>query len=273
MLPALVVLAAFNYYPLAQSARWSFYSWNLLGEPRYLGWENYASLFSAVLFRRSLLNTGLFTLGVVMGTYVLALVSALLVNQRLFLSKPGRTLMVLPTIIPMVIAGFIWRWIYQPRGGLLNNVLALVGIEGPLWLFDGRFALPSIMVVSIWKDFGIYMLVLFGGLQQIPEDIHEAALIDTATPWQRFRYVTFPMLRPANFFVVLLAIFNSFRVFDQVWVMTEGGPGNATQTIVTYIYTRLFTDVGFAAAASIVLFVLLMVVTLMQLRWARAVGD
>jgi ABC-type sugar transport system permease subunit len=273
VLPAIVIIGTFVFYPMAQAFYLSFFRWNLFGDPSYTGWDNYQALFNSEPFRYSLRNTALFTIGNLIGTYVLALGAALLVNNELRGIKFFRTVNVLPVVIPMVIAGLIWKWIYEPQYGLANTMLALFGQDGLNWLFDSSLALPSVLLVTIWKDFGIYMLVLLAGLQGIPRDLIEAAVLDRASWWQQLRHVILPQLRPASFFVVILVMFNSFKIFDQVWVMTEGGPGNATLTVVSFIYSRLFTNVGIAAAASVLLFVLLVAVTIPQLRWSGSAND
>ncbi|MFB7383736.1 carbohydrate ABC transporter permease, partial [Kitasatospora purpeofusca] len=240
--------------------------WNLLGPRTFVGAENYTNILGAGTFRESLLNTLVFTVITIAGTYALALATAMAANRELASARFVRTVTVLPAVIPMVVAGLVWKWLYEPDHGLINTLIGLFGADGARWLFDNDLALPAVAVVSIWKEFGIYALILLGGLQRIPDEIYEAATIDRAGPWRQFRSITLPMLRPATAAVLLLLLFNSFKVFDQVWVMTEGGPGTATLTVVTFIYTRLLTDVGVASAASVVLFVILLAITLVRLK-------
>ncbi|WP_329324654.1 sugar ABC transporter permease [Streptomyces luteogriseus] len=264
--PALLVILGFTFYPMVQSMLLSTDRWNMLGPKQFVGTDNYATLLGPGAFRESLVNTLVFTLLTLIGTYVLALATAMAANREMASARLVRTITVLPAVIPMVVAGLIWKWLYEPDHGLVNNLIALVGMDGARWLFDQHLALPAVALVSIWKDFGIYALILLGGLQRIPAELYEAATIDRAGPWRQFRSITLPMLRPASAAVFLLLLFNSFKVFDQVWVMTEGGPGNATLTVVTFIYTKLLTDVGVASAASVVLFVILLVITMIRLR-------
>ncbi|HLU64382.1 MAG TPA: sugar ABC transporter permease [Protaetiibacter sp.] len=265
LLPGLIPLVAFLYWPLGQSFGLSFFQWNLLGEPRFVGLLQYERLLASDTFRQSLYVTAVYTIGVSAVAYALSLGTAVLLNRGLRIVRWVRTISLLPAIIPMVVAGVIWKFIYEPTGGPLNQVLGVFGVDGPAWLQHPQLALPAVMLVSVWKDFGIYMLVLLGGLQQIPREIDEAASIDGAGAWQRFWRVKFPMLGAANLFVLVLLIFNAFKVFDQVWVMTEGGPGNATLTIITFLYTRLLTDVGFAAAGTTVLFLLVLIPLSLQI--------
>ncbi|MEV5579641.1 sugar ABC transporter permease [Streptomyces parvus] len=264
--PAMLIILGFTFYPMVQSMLLSTDRWNMLGPRQFVGAENYRTILSAGTFRESLLNTLVFTVITLIGTYVLALATAMAANRELRSARIVRTITVLPAVIPMVVAGLIWKWLYEPDHGLINNLISLIGVDGARWLFDNDLALPAVALVSIWKDFGIYALILLGGLQRIPAELYEAATIDRAGPWRQFRSVTLPLLRPAGAAVFLLLVFNSFKVFDQVWVMTEGGPGTATLTVVTFIYTKLLTDVGVASAASVVLFVILLLITLVRLR-------
>ncbi|MFF1977391.1 carbohydrate ABC transporter permease, partial [Streptomyces sp. NPDC058204] len=263
--PALLIILGFTFYPMVQSMLLSTDRWNMLGPRRYVGAENYTTILAPGTFRESLLNTLVFTVLTLVGTYVLALATALAANRELASARFVRTVTVLPAVIPMVVAGLIWKWLYEPDHGLVNTLTGLVGVDGARWLFDQDLALPAVALVSVWKDFGIYALILLGGLQRIPAELYEAATLDRAGPWRQFRSVTLPLLRPAGAAVFLLLVFNSFKVFDQVWVMTEGGPGTATTTVVTFIYTKLLTDVGVASAASVVLFVILLLITVVRL--------
>ncbi|MFE2560066.1 carbohydrate ABC transporter permease [Streptomyces sp. NPDC059352] len=264
--PALLVILGFTFYPMVQSMLLSTDRWNMLGPKQFVGAENYATILGPGTFRESLFNTLVFTLLTMAGTYVLALATAMAANRELASARFVRTVTVLPAVIPMVVAGLIWKWLYEPDHGLINTLVGLVGVDGARWLFDSDLALPAVALVSVWKDFGIYALILLGGLQRIPAELYEAATIDRAGPWRQFRSITLPMLRPAGAAVFLLLLFNSFKVFDQVWVMTEGGPGTSTLTVVTFIYTKLLTDVGVASAASVVLFVILLLITVIRMR-------
>jgi ABC-type sugar transport system permease subunit len=249
---------------MVQSMLLSTDHWNLLGPRTFVGADNYRTILAAGSFRDSMVNTVVFTAITMVGTYVLALATAMAANRELASARLVRTVTVLPAVIPMVVAGLVWKWMYEPDHGLVNTVAGLFGADGARWLFDNHLALPAVAVVSIWKEFGIYALILLGGLQRIPDEIYEAATIDRAGPWRQFRSITLPMLRPAGAAVFLLLLFNSFKVFDQVWVMTEGGPGNATLTVVTFIYTKLLSDVGVASAASVVLFAVLLALTVLR---------
>jgi ABC-type sugar transport system permease subunit len=264
--PALIVTVAFTVYPLLQSIRLSFVSWNLVGEQRYVGLDNYAYLAEDSAFRTSVTNTVVYTVATLVGTYVLALAAALLLHQQLRATRILRTIAVVPVLLPMVVAGLVWRWLLEPDSGLA--VFVVEGLTGfsPNWLFDTSLALPSVILVGVWKEFGLYMLVFLIGLQGIRPELIEAAQIDGAGGWQRFRLITLPLLRPASIFAVTLITFNSLKVFDQIYVMTRGGPGGATRSVVMFVYENLLTNVGLASAASVVLFVIALTVSILRFR-------
>jgi multiple sugar transport system permease protein len=162
----------------------------------------------------------------------------------------------------------MWRWLLNPGTGMVNYALSLVGIQGPGWWTDPTWAMPSIIIASAWKDLGYVMVILLAGLQSIPADYYEAASVDGASRWARFRYITLPLLSPASFFVLIISLINSFQVFDQVWVMTGGGPAGATSVVVEQVYVDAFrySEMGYASAMSWLLFVVILAVTAIQFR-------
>ncbi|HEY8529519.1 MAG TPA: sugar ABC transporter permease [Paenibacillaceae bacterium] len=263
VLPAVVILGTFFFYPMIYALVLSFFSWNLLGAKTFVGFANYAFLFSDPEFRRALWNTVYFTVFNLAGTFVLSLGVALLVTRESWGYRIFRTVSLMPLVIPMVITGIIWGLLLEPTG-VINVVLDLVGIEGKEWLYNSKWAMPAIILVSIWHSFGLYILLFVAGLQTIPDELYEAASIDGAGRWKSFRHITLPMLKPTTFFVLTLLLINSFKAFDTIWVMTQGGPGNSTTTLVVYMYQKIFTSVGDATAASIVLFLIIFVLVLFQ---------
>lgn len=268
--PALVVTIAFTVYPLAQSIRLSFVSWDLIGEQRYVGLDNYTHLAGDAAFRTSVTNTVVYTVATLIGTYVVALAAALLLHQQLRATRILRTIAVVPVLLPMVVAGLVWRWLLEPESGLVTFLVEGVTGYSPNWLFDTSLALPSVILVGVWKEFGLYMLVFLIGLQGIRPELIEAAQLDGAGGWQRFRFVTLPLLRPASIFAITLITFNSLKVFDQIYVMTRGGPGGATRSVVMFVYENLLTNVGLASAASVVLFVVALTVSVLRFRRDRS---
>jgi multiple sugar transport system permease protein len=202
----------------------------------------------------------------------LALLFAVALNQRIRGIVFYRTAYFLPVISSTVAISLIWEWLYEPQYGLLNYVLGFLGIHGIQWLGDPNTAMPSIMIVSIWRDLGFNMVIFLAGLQAVPQELHEAAAIDGAGSFERFRFVTLPMLSPTIFFVIVLSIIGSFKVFDQAYVMTQGGPLNATTTVVYYIFTQAFQwfHMGYAAALGYVLFAIILAFTLLQFKLQRS---
>ena len=182
-----------------------------------------------------------------------------------------RSVFLLPYVTLTVAIALVWKWLYLPEVGLFNQVLKLFGLQGPAWLTNPLWAMPAIILLSVWKSFGYNMVLFLAGLQGIPQSLYEAASIDGANAWQRFRYVTLPMLSPVTFFVVVISTIGSFQVFDQVLVMTNGGPGLATTTLVLYIYQQGFQSfhMGYASAVAWVLFGIVFVFTLIQFWFQR----
>ncbi len=270
MLPAGVILGLFTYYPLWRSVQLSFTKWNLLSDPQPVGFENYILLAESGEFMGTVAVTFVFTVGNLTGTYLLAFASAMLLRRAFRGVNFVRTSILIPTVIPMVVAGLTWRWMLEPSIGLVDQGLGALGLFQPNWLFDPQLALMSVILVSIWRDFGIYMLVLLGGLLAIPKEITEAADLDGATGWKRLMLVTMPLISAANVFVIVLVLFNSIKAFDQIWVMTQGGPGGATTTILTYVFEMISSgQVGLAAAASVILFLVVLVLVIARIDLER----
>jgi multiple sugar transport system permease protein len=273
--PSLVVLLGFWIAPMVGTIWISLQNWNLIGVARYAGFDNYAELATDQEFHAALGHTLLF-----IGTYVpLVLVAglgvALLLNAALPAMRLFRAIFFLPVITSWVAVSLLWKWILNPADGLLDRMLAAVGIEGPGWWTSPDWAMPAVVLASVWKDLGYVAVILLAGLQAIPAELQEAAQLDGAGAWRRLRSVTLPLLTPSLFFVLVISIINSFHVFDQVWVMTEGGPGGATSVVVQQIvkYAFEYGRVGYASAMSIVLFAIIMLVTVIQLglqrRWVH----
>jgi multiple sugar transport system permease protein len=170
-----------------------------------------------------------------------------------------------------VAVGFVWTWLYIPQGGMFNALLAFFGIPGPEWLTDSVWAMPALILMSVWKNFGFGMVIFLAGLQAIPAELYEAATVDGASPWRKLRSVTLPMLSPSTFFVCVTSIITSFQVFDQALVMTNGGPGTSTTTLVMYIYRTGFQNFneGYASVLALVLFAIVLLATIGQFVFQR----
>ncbi len=269
--PSLVPLFAFVLIPMVASLGLTAFQWNLLQPPRFVGLDNFARLASDRAFHAAVLHT----LQFVAGYLPLVMVGGLAIALALHRSARGiglfRTAYFLPVVTSWVVVALMWQWLLNPSTGLVNWLLGLVGIQGPGWWTDPGWAMPSIILASAWKDLGFVMVIFLAGLQAIPTDYYEAAAIDGAGRWSRLRHITLPLLSPATFFVVVISLINSFQVFDQVWVMTGGGPAGASTVVVTEVVRSAFSYglFGYAAAMSWVLFAAILAVTLVQFRLQR----
>ena len=216
-------------------------------------------------------HTLFYILGYLPLVYAGGLGLAVTLNKVLHGKNLLRSLYFLPVVTSWVVVALTWEWLLNPANGLVNHLLSLIGITGPGWWASPTWSIPSVVLASSWKDLGFVMVILLAGLQGIPKDVVEASLIDGASNWKRFWHVTFPLLTPATFFVVVISLINGFQVFDQVYVMTGGGPAGASETLVEEIYdlTFRYNQAGTASALSWLLFLLVMVVTLVQSRFQR----
>lgn len=284
LLPAAVIMLAFMFIPMVNTIILSFKSWNGLTPATWVGLGNYQDLLHDSLFLNALGHTIFF----VIVTVVFQTIIPLLVAVLLFSGIRGggvrggvvfRTIYFMPVIISLAISGLLWAIIYDPINGVLNTVLSDVGLRGLArpWLADTTTVLPSIIVVSIWQSMGFYLVIFFAGLQGIPRDMHEAAAIDGANGWQRFTRVTIPLLAPVITVVVVLNTINGIKAFDQIWVMTAGGPTHASDTLGTYLYYSAFgaygsanPELGYASAIGVVILVLSVLISVAQIRLGRS---
>jgi multiple sugar transport system permease protein len=271
VVPSLVPLLLFMVGPMLASIGISFLRWDLLSPATWVGASNYRGLVHDAAFHAALVHTVAFIAGYLPLVLVGGLGLALLLNQRLPGSSFFRTLYFLPVVTSWVVVALLWKWLLNPGTGVVNYALGLVGIDGPGWWVDPNWAMPAIILASAWKDVGFVMVILLAGLQAIPEEYYEAASLDGAGRWSRFRHITLPLLSPALFFVVVISLINNIQVFDQVWVMTGGGPTESTTVVMQQIVKNAFSfgRMGYAAAMSWVLFALILVVTVVQFRLQR----
>jgi multiple sugar transport system permease protein len=270
--PWIIGFLVFTLGALVFSLVISFYNTDLMSPSKFIGLDNYKEmLFDDELFWQALKVTTLYTLGVVPIQVGLGLSVALLLNQKVRGLGIWRTVFYLPSVVSGVAVAMIWIWFFHPDFGLFNAVLADFGIKGPSWLFSETWALPSLILTSIW-NIGPGMLIFLAGLQSIPKEMYEAAQLDGATPWQQFRNITIPMLSPQILFNSIIGIIGSYQVFTASFVMTDGGPNNATLSMVLYLYRRgfLLARFGYASALAWVLFLIIMVFTLFTLRSSRS---
>jgi len=278
--PALGLIAVFFFLPMAAALLLGFtdfdiYALGRLDRLRWVGLENYRRLLADPLFWQALVNTAYF---VVLGGPLSVLVSlgtALLVNHRLARWRGVfRSLLFLPVVTTLVAVAVVWRYLYQPRQGLLNHLLGLAGLPPIDWLGDPHWAMPAIVLMAVWKNFGFNMVVFVAGLQSIPRRLYEAAEIDGADGWQQFRHITLPMLAPTFLFVTVITLIGYCQLFAEPYVMTQGGPSDSTLSIALLMFQEGFRwwNLGYAAAISFMLFLIVLAGTLLQARLRRGRG-
>jgi len=264
--PAVIVTVVFLLIPMIVSGYWSLTHYNGIKPPEFVGLQNYVDTLTNPRFQRAFQNTVFFVvMGMAIGP-VLGLGSAVLLNDRLRLRALFRTSFFLPTMTSLVVVATIWKFMYADNG-IINAVIGFFGLPGHNWLTDPTTALPAVVVTAIWQGFGFETVVFLAALQAIPQEYYEAATVDGAGRWAKFRWVTLPGLRPTIVFVYVIGIIGSFQTFDQVFVMTNGGPIQATRTIVFDLVDRFNKlDIGGASAVAYILLAVLAVLSYLQLR-------
>lgn len=274
----LIGFLVFNAGPILATIAISFTRWSMVKAPIWIGLTNYVTMFTNdPLFIKALINTIYYTGVSVPLSMLLALLLALLMNQRVRGIYVFRTIFYLPSVVSGVAVAILWTWLFHPQYGLINFFLSLIGIQGPEWLYSLQWSMPAMILMSLWS-IGGSMLIYLAGLQGIPEHLYEAASIDGANAFTRFRHVTIPMISPVIFFNLILSIIGSFQVFTNIYVMTQGGPANSTMVYVVYLYERAFQDfnMGYASALAWILFLVIMFFTLIQFvlapRWVYYEG-
>jgi len=266
--PTVVGFLLFSLIPIARSLYLSFTSWDILQPAEWVGLKNYKVLLGSEEFWRVMRNTGEYIVLYVPLMLVSSLALAALLNRKFAGVDVYKVLFFLPVLTSWVAGSLIWRWILNHKYGLVNILLGHIGVAGPAWLDDKYWAMPGIVLASVWKDAGFFALIFLGALKGINHEYYEAAQIDGASPWNKFRHITLPLVSPTTFFVTITSIINSFQVFAQVQIMTYGGPAGATQVIMERIYKYAFQffKMGYASALSWVLFVIILIITAIQWR-------
>lgn len=272
LLPALLFLLIFIFVPVLYVVYLSLLKWNLLSaHPKFVGLHNYLYLFTSRNFLQALANTGVLSAGMLLISLPLALFVAVLLDMRLRATNFYRTVLFGPYVVPLVGSGLAFTLIYNKDHGVINQVLALLHVSGPDWLGNGRMAMVSVVLMSVWQYVGYYMLIFLSGLQSVPQLLKEAAAVDGAGKWRGFFTITLPSLSPSLFFALIICIIQSLQTFDQVYIMTGGGPDGATSTLVYYIFNEGFQmyNIGTSTAASVVLLLILSLLTLVQVKLSR----
>lgn len=267
--PAILGTFIFILIPVICSFGLSFTSWDMLNPINFVGLENYKLLLRDGLFYKILLNTIVFALSTSVLGVIIPLILAAILNSKIRGSEFYKTAYFLPFITPMVVVGIVWAWIFDPNIGFLNQVLN-IHIN---WLYDSKFAMPALIIVSVWKLIGYNMIIFLSAFSSVSQSLFEAAKIDGANAYQTFKNVTIPLLSPTIFFVVIITAISSFQVFDLIYLMTQGGPFDSTNVLVYSIYKNAFEyfNIGKASAIAYVLFVIILVLTLIQWHFRKKI--
>ena len=262
------LLLIFGIFPILMALYFSFTDYNIIEPANWIGFANFQKIFQDEFFFVSLRNTLVYTFLYVPLGLIVALGTAILLNKKVKVTNLFRTFFYLPVLCSTVATATIWYWLLNPQYGLLNQLLRLIGIDGPAWLYSSNWAMTAIVIMSVWMTFGGNMMIFLAGLQGINPALYEAADIEGASSWQKFRHITWPQLSKTTFLVTTQLIIGAFQVFDQAYMLTKGGPGNSTITLVYYIYNKGFggLELGYASALSCILFLIIFVFSLVNMK-------
>lgn len=262
LLPSFIFLALFTFYPIIKSIKLSFYS-GPVTRLSFAGLDQYKSVLTDSLAGKVLLNNAIFLIGTVPIGLMLAMWLAIWLNKKLKGSALLRASFFYPVVVPLIAVANIWLFVYTPKYGLAERLLSVFSAHGPNWLGNSSIVMIALIIMIIWKDVGFYMIFYLAGLQNLPTDVYEAATLEGAKPFQVFRKITFPLMMPTTLFVGIVAVTNSFKNVDHLYIMTKGGPDNASNLLLYYIYEVAFTnwDLGKAAVLTLVLIFILLVIT------------
>ncbi len=275
LLPNIVGFLMFMVIPMVATFVLSFMEYDMLTTPKFVGLQNYKDMIADPITRQVTWNTIIYTILTVPVGMILSLLLAVALDSIHALKKFYRGAFFLPSITSMVVVSIVWQWIYNPEYGLMNFFLSWFGVTPQKWLTSSGTALISLAIVGIWKRLGYDMVIFLSGLQGISTNYYEAAQLDGANSFQRFWYITVPLLRPTTFFVFVMAIISSFQVFDQVQLMTQGGPGRSSSVLVHYLYQNAFQyfKMGYACALAYLLFAIVLVMTLINMRTEKKMRE
>jgi putative chitobiose transport system permease protein len=273
LFPALLILAVVSFWPVLQAIYLSFTDYDIIGAPNFIGLKNYEQLWRDQLFWKVLFNTLIYMVVVVPALVILPLFLAILVNQKLRGIQFFRAAYYVPVIVSVVVAGIAWKWIYA-ENGLLNYFTSIFTSVKIPWLTNSSTAIFAIIAVTIWKGLGYYMVIYLAGLQTIPQDLYEAAAIDGSDGWRKHLDITIPMLKPYIVLVTVISAIAAMKVFEEVYVMSRGGPANSTKTVVYYLYEKGFSslEMGYASAIGVVLFLVVFLLSVISVRSVDPTG-
>ncbi len=273
LLPALIILGIIVFYPAIQAFSLSFtrYEYDITQPPEWIGWENFQTLGQDTLFRKTIFNTLIYIVGVVPALVILPLFLAILVNQKIRAINWFRTAYYTPVVISMVVAGLAWKALYWSNG-IFNQFWLSLGFEKGLpWLTSSDWAIWSVMIVTIWKGLGYYMVIYLAGLQGISPELYEAAAIEGSDGWRKHWDITIPLMKPYLFLVAVISALSASKVFEEVYMLTQGGPRNSSKTIVYYIYEKAFQELNmsYACTMGLILFLVILVLSIVNLLISR----
>ncbi len=267
--PALIILGAYVYYPTLHSFYLSFFKTQLFSAVEFVGLKHYIDILKDPVFLVAFKNTLLYSLGAVAGTIVFGLGMALLLDSPLKGKDIFRSTFFMPYVIPFAAHALLWYWLLDPRYGLVNYVLGFLGFDPIPWLQSRKSVLPAFILMDVWKRSGFAMVLFLAGLQTIPDELYDAATVDGASEWKKFWSVTLPLLRPVTLFVVIMSMLHTLQLFVEPFLMTKGGPGNASISVVYLIYREGFRtlNIGRSSAMAIVLFLVILIFTLLLIQF------
>lgn len=269
LLPNIIGFAIFTFIPVIAACYISFTDWDGFGEMKFIGFQNYIKMFSDKVFLVSLKNTLVYTIGSVIPLIIIALLVAMALKEGIKFVKVFRAAFFIPHVTAIIAIAAVWQLLFHPTAGPINQFLRSVGVSNPpSWLSSTHWAMFAVIIMTVWKSVGYYMIMFLAGLQGIPDSLYEAASIDGAGKFRKFFNVTLPMLSPVMFFTVIIAIINSFKIFSNIYALTQGGPGYSTNVLVYNIYVEAFQKLkfGYASAQAYVLFMIILVITLIQFK-------
>lgn len=272
LFPTLTIMLIFSVIPVIWGFCLSFTDYPLLQPPKFIGLGNYTRLLGDEVFKVSLINTFRYILGTVPSRIVIGFCVAVLLNEAVRGRNWLRAMYFFPVVAPLVSVSMLWQWMFHANFGIINALLRMIGFAPVPWLTSTKYALSAVMIMSVWKTIGWNMVVFLSGLQGISESLYEAATVDGANSWQKMRYVTIPLMKPIVLLALVISTIDSSKVFEQVYIMTGGGPGYSTMTLVQQIYNAAFKsyEMGYASAIAVVLFILVSVGVFIQF---RCLGD
>lgn len=268
LLPNFSGFLLFTLIPIIATFLLSLFDWSLISKPQFVGLQNYVNLFTKdAQFGKVIFNTLFYVVVYVVLNLIVSIGFAAWLNQKIKGITIFRALLFLPVLVSPVAIAMVWQWMYEPNNGLINWALRLIGIQGPNWLGDTKWAMIALILMCVWQNFGYNMLIFLAALQGVPQSLMEAASVDGAGPLVRFFKIMLPAISPAIFFGTVMTLINAFQVFDQAYVLTNGGPGNATEVLGLYVYKNAFQwfKMGNGAALAVIMFSFILLVTLIQL--------